>query len=138
MLSKSIISIAKNCLESHLLLPLSIKLHISQKTIPKLKKEQTKRARGQRYSTFRSVVKKSWANALYFLLRAESWNNDGLVPLWSVLYLLYIEQDQKIHKFDMSIGRGEARALFRVCEYCDFFIHQWVVKQDNSEGIHVV
>ena len=32
----------------------------------------------------------------------------------SVLYSLYIKQDQKILKFDMSIGRGVAKALFHV------------------------
>ena len=38
----------------------------------------------------------------------------GRVPPRSVLYLLYIKHDQKILKFDMSIGTGEARALFHV------------------------
>ena len=36
------------------------------------------------------------------------------VPLRSALYLLYPKQDQKILKFDISIGRGEARALFHI------------------------
>ena len=38
----------------------------------------------------------------------------GRVPLRSILYLLYIKRGQNILKFDMSIGRGEARALFHV------------------------
>ena len=40
----------------------------------------------------------------FFSLCFERWDNDGLVNPWSVLYLLYFKQDQKILKFDMSIG----------------------------------
>ena len=59
------------------------------------------------------------------------------MPPQSALHLLYIKQDQNILKFDMSIGRGEARALSHVWRIPQCFIHQWVVGQDNSEGIHI-
>ena len=35
----------------------------------------------------------------------------GRVPRRSVLYLLYIKHDQKILKFDMSIGRGGGQSV---------------------------
>ena len=58
------------------------------------------------------------------------------MPPWSVLYLFYIKHDQKILKFDMSVGRGEARALFPVWCIPQFSIHQWV-KGKTIEGIHI-
>ena len=36
---------------------------------------------------------------------AERWNNDGLVPPWSVLSLLYIKHDQMI--FEPNISKSK-------------------------------
>ena len=61
----------------------------------------------------------------------------GRVPPWSVLYLLYIKHDQKVLKFDKSIGRGGGQSVIPCLVNTAIFIHQRVVGQDNSEGIHV-
>ena len=44
----------------------------------------------------------------------------GRVPSWSVLYLLYIKQDEKILKFDMSICRGRPEHYSTFGEYRNF------------------